>query len=109
MSFEEETEEEEHAGPSQADLLASYLAFAGRAIRNRALTASLIFVVAGVLTAAVVVLWPRTYHCEMKLVTQRTEMLNTRGSGEGFRAAAEAIMRRENLENIVKQTELVKN
>jgi uncharacterized protein involved in exopolysaccharide biosynthesis len=108
MSFEQETVEEEKPGASQADLVASYLAFGRRAVRERRLLAGLIFVGVSALTIAIVSLLPRTYHCEMKLMTERTDMLSRNAQGEGFRGASEIIMRHENLEAVVRQTELAK-
>jgi uncharacterized protein involved in exopolysaccharide biosynthesis len=106
---EEETVEEHH-GHSQLDLIRSYLAFGLRSIRHRQILASIVFVAAAALTVLLVTVWPRTYHCEMRLVTQHTEALNVRGERvEAFKGASDTIHRRENLETVVRQTELVKN
>jgi uncharacterized protein involved in exopolysaccharide biosynthesis len=105
---EEETVEEQH-GHSQADLIRSYLAFGLRAIRHRQVLASLVFVVAAALTVLLVTIWPRTYHCEMRLMSQHAEALLRGERVEAFKGASDTIHRRENLETVVRQTELVKN
>jgi uncharacterized protein involved in exopolysaccharide biosynthesis len=107
MDIDQETEEENHQGPSQADLVASYLAFATRAVRQRRWLSTFIFVGVSALTIVIVSVLPRTYHCEMKLMTERTDML-TRNGGEGFHGAGEIVKRYENLEAVVRQTELAK-
>jgi uncharacterized protein involved in exopolysaccharide biosynthesis len=110
MAIDQETAEEENPhGPSQADLIASYVAFATRALRQRPWLATFIFVGVSALTIVVVSILPRTYHCEMKLMSERTDTLSrSNQQGEGFRGASEIIMRHENLEAVVRQTELAK-
>jgi uncharacterized protein involved in exopolysaccharide biosynthesis len=112
MAGEEEmVEEEESANVAQLDLLTSYLAFGGRAIKKRQLLAVAVFVVLSGLTVVAVMVWPRTFHCESRLMAQRNDVLaSERGtSGEPLRGAADVIFRHDNLEAIVKQTDLVRS
>ena len=112
MRDEEETlEEDDSPHVPQTELLWSYLAFGARALKRRRLLSLLVFLGVAAVTVAAVVLWPRTYHCEMKLTAQRNEVLAPRNGGgtDALRGAAEAITRHENLQAIVKQTDLVRN
>src|SRR5258706_561677 len=108
MAFEQEAAEEENQSGSQVDLIASYLAYARRAIREHLLLATLVFFTISGLTIAVVAVLPRTYHCEMKLMAERTDMLARNDRTEGFHSAPEMIHRHDNLEAVVRQTELAK-
>jgi len=109
MRAEDENGDDERTGTVHVDLLSSYLAFAGRAIRARRLLSATIFVCLAAITVGLVSIWPRTYHCEMKLMVQRTDMLPVHGErGEGLRSIAETIARHENLEAVVKQADVVK-
>src|SRR5579859_8143617 len=110
MAFEQETEEEAvHHGASQADLIGSYLAFAGRAVRSRRLLAAFIFLGVSALAIGIISILPRTYHCEMKSMIESTDRLTRSDRGVGFKGAPEAILRHDNLEAVVKQTELAKS
>jgi uncharacterized protein involved in exopolysaccharide biosynthesis len=109
MRAEDEIVDDEKTGFVQAELIASYFAFAGRAIRARRLLSAAIFFCLAAITIGLVSIWPRTYHCEMKLMVQRTDMLTVHGEkGEGLKSIAETIARHENLEAIVKQADVVK-
>src|SRR6266849_1231465 len=108
MAFEQEAAEEENQSGSQVDLIGSYLAYARRAIRAHLLLATLLFLTVSALTIAIVAVLPRTYHCEMKVMTERTDMLVRNDRTEGFRSAPEMIHRHDNLEAVVRQTELAK-
>src|SRR5262245_11137605 len=114
MRDEQETiEEDDSPHVAQTELLWSYLAFGVRALRRRRLLSFMVFLTVAALTVGAVVLWPRTYHCEMKLTAQRNDVLGPRNGGGGgvdaLRGAAQAITRHENLQAIVKQTDLVRN
>jgi hypothetical protein len=108
---EYDSDNDEHEGSGlRTDLLASYLAFGIRAVsRRRYLVAAVFLSVIG-LTVAVVALWPRTYRCESKLMIAQNRVLETRGDdwNEAFRGAGDVILRRENLEAIIKQADLVR-
>ena len=104
-------EESEGGGLPQADMLKSYLAFARRAIGRRLWVVALVFVPLAAATFGVVAIWPRTYHCESKLMSQRTEVLegDHDATAANLHAAGDVIFRRENLLILAKQIELVKN
>jgi uncharacterized protein involved in exopolysaccharide biosynthesis len=111
MAEEEELVEEQEGAHhvAQIDLLASYLAFGGRAIKKRQLLAVAIFVVVAGLTIVAVMVWPRTFHCESRLMAQRNEVLGGERGEPPLRGAADVIFRHDNLEAIVKQTDLVRS
>ena len=77
MENEQDNYEEEQraAGFPKADLLKSYLAFARRAIGRRRWVVALVFVPTSCGHVRGGGDWPRTYHCESKLMAQRTEVL----------------------------------
>src|SRR5262249_2926776 len=108
--FEQESLEDE-APNVQREVLASYAAFVRRAVRARKLLASGVLVVGTILTIAIAALYPRTYHCETKLMAQAMDALKT--STETvimpFDGAGNLIMRHENLITIVQQAELAKD
>lgn len=110
MSDDYDSEEGEGGGGLNTELIASYLAFGKRAIIGRKYLVLGMFagVMALVLLAAKY--WPRTYYCESRLMatgrglSQRTE---ERG-GDALKGATEFVVRHENLEAIIKQTDLVR-
>src|SRR5260221_13919392 len=75
METQQEELEEEGSRLVQPDLIKSYLAFGLRAVRKHRLWVVAILVVGVSLTVAIAVLWPRTYHCEMKLMAQKSKAL----------------------------------
>ena len=109
---QDESEREEPAAfGAQAELLKSYLAFAKRAIsRNRVASALVLLATIG-LTITVAKYWPRTYHCEAKLMVDLNDALaghgGTHSDVASLRGAANVIGRHENLEDIIKHTDLV--
>src|SRR4051812_7692085 len=102
-NFEEESEG--GGGLPAADLFKSYLAFARRAIGRRLVLVALVFVPLAALTFGVVAIWPRTYHCESKLMAQHTEVLegDHDATSAAMHAAGDVILRRENLLSLAKQ------
>lgn len=84
-----------------------------RAIRRRKRVVGIVTLAVFGLAAIVLALMPRTYSVSCRLLAQRSQVLQIRGDqpgGEGSptRAAAELILKRDNLIGIVKQTDLVK-
>ena len=110
MDEQDTVDEEESSNVPQADLLASYLDFGLRAIKKRQLLAALVFVVVAGLAILAAMVWPRTFHCESRLMAQRNEVLaSQRERGDPLRGASDVILRHDNLEAIVKQTDLVQS
>lgn len=90
--------------------------FVARALRCRRIITVGVFILAFGATAAAVRLWPKTYHVEARLLAQRNELmaaLSNPGRAISLdadgptRAAAETILRHDNLVALVKQTDLV--
>lgn len=109
MEQENEAYDEEGTGPPQPDLLRSYLAFGYRAIETRRTIAAVVFVVAASLVVAVAILWPKTFHCEMKLMSQRSSVLGDQVNANPLTEASDVIGRHENMVALVKQTDLIRN
>jgi uncharacterized protein involved in exopolysaccharide biosynthesis len=96
--------------------VADYLLFLAGALSRHKLLAAGTFVVALALTVVTAMVLPRTYHTESKLLAQRNEVM-TALSNPGravpweadapTRAAAETILRRDNLVSLVKKTDLL--
>jgi hypothetical protein len=98
----------------QPEVLASYFSFAVRAVSAHRRLAIGVFLAISGLALAAVALWPRTYQCETKLMTQASPALSEQGNQAvrdalNFKGAYESIMRQENLISVVRQTKLVKN
>jgi uncharacterized protein involved in exopolysaccharide biosynthesis len=97
-------------------LIWDYFVYFGRSVRRHAFFCAGIF--AAVLALAALLLWafPKTYHAEAKLLAQRNQVIALLGNpGRNMpwdndmptRAAAETILRIDNLVSLVRQTNLV--
>jgi uncharacterized protein involved in exopolysaccharide biosynthesis len=96
--------------------IADYVGFVYRAIGRHKLLASGTFALVLALTALVVIFVPRTYYVEVKLLAQRNAVM-TALSNPGravpwdadapTRAAAETVLRRDNLISLITQTDLI--
>jgi uncharacterized protein involved in exopolysaccharide biosynthesis len=96
--------------------LAYYALFAAGSLRRHKMMAFAVFCMVFALTAAIAAVLPRTYHVETKLLAQRNAVM-TALSNPGravpwdadapTRAAAETVLRRDNLIAIVNQTNLM--
>ncbi len=95
------------AQANQLELLKSYLAFGRRAIRSRRLMAVLIFIGMTALTLGALALWPRTYQCELRLIVQRSQVLDPDEKTNPLESASDLITRHDNLVAIVEQLDLV--
>ncbi len=106
---DDDDDEDESRGGIPSDLIASYLAFAGRAILRRRWLVAIVFVVVSGLVVGVLSIWPRTYRCQTRLMAESTQALSIRGDpgGEALRGASNLILGRQTLEAIAKQTDLV--
>jgi uncharacterized protein involved in exopolysaccharide biosynthesis len=105
-------DEDEESGGIPPDLLASYLAFGVRAVAKRKWLVAGIFAALALCTVAAAVLWPRTYHCESRLMAQSNGALGLKlgdSSSDALSGAYDVIMRHENLQSIVKQTDLIRS
>ncbi len=107
-------ESEEQRGPAfgnQAEILKSYLAFAQRALSRNWIISAVVLVCVGALTVVVAKYWPRTYHCEAKLMVDVNDALighgGTQNSANSLRGAANVLSRHENIEAMIKSTDLV--
>jgi len=108
MSDETEEVGEESSGPSfNPEILRSYLTFAKNAIRAHRVLIGIIVVVGVVLTGLVVKYIPRTYSCTTVLMTVENQVLDGASGGRPLVGAEGLMMRRENLEELIKETDLV--
>jgi uncharacterized protein involved in exopolysaccharide biosynthesis len=108
----------ESDGESLFDIrqIADYVGFVYRAIGRHKLLASGTFALLLALTALVVIFVPRTYYVEVKLLAQRNAVmaaLSNPGRAVPWdadaptRAAAETVLRRDNLISLITQTDLI--
>jgi uncharacterized protein involved in exopolysaccharide biosynthesis len=94
-----------------------YVGFVGRSIRRHKLRMAATFLLALALTVGVAMLMPKTYRVQVKLLAQRNAVM-TALSNPGravpwdadapTRAAAETVLRRDNLISLIKKTDLVR-
>ncbi len=112
MAIEEEQgeqqDEEQAEGGISLELVKSYLAFASRALRARVKLAIGIGLTGLLLTIAVHQLFPRTFRCTTILMGVYNPVLDGDRDRSAFSGAQGLIMRRENLEAIVRETGLIK-
>jgi uncharacterized protein involved in exopolysaccharide biosynthesis len=105
---EESEEVEEQGGPSfNAEILRSYLTFAGNAIRAHKVLIGVVAAFGLVLTVLAVRFVPRTYSCTTVMMTVENQVLDGNGGGRPLAGAETLMMRHETLEELIKQTDLV--
>jgi uncharacterized protein involved in exopolysaccharide biosynthesis len=106
---DDDQEKEGGGGGFRVELIQSYLAFAKRALRARwGLSAAALGVGIGLTILAVKYL-PRTYSCTTVMMVQGTHVLDARDAGNPLAGAEDIILRKENLEWLIRDTGLVKN
>jgi hypothetical protein len=91
-------------------LVSNLFAFAVGSVRRRRRVVLGIALAIFAATVSSLYLLPKTYHVETKLLIQRNQALALRGDNQGdtpTRAAAETVMRRDNLVAIIHQTDLL--
>jgi hypothetical protein len=91
--------------------LRGYVSFVwGSARRHRTLFAAVFVSIMGATVASFFVL-PKTYHVETKALAQPTSALTVRGDGPSAdsltRAAADTVLREENLRELIRETDLL--
>jgi uncharacterized protein involved in exopolysaccharide biosynthesis len=96
--------------------IANYARFAVGAFGRHKMLAAGTFALALAMTAAAIILLPKTYHVGMKMLAQRNEVmaaLSNPGRAVPWdadaptHAAAETVLRRDNLVSLVRQTDLL--
>lgn len=106
---ENASDDEEAGGINfNVDLVRSYLAFAGRALKARKLLIGLVAVVGVTLTILVARYIPRTYQCTTVLMTVQNAVLDSDRGPAPLAGAEGLMMRHENLELLIKDTNLKK-
>ncbi|HEX6273623.1 MAG TPA: hypothetical protein VFZ53_11290 [Polyangiaceae bacterium] len=89
-------------------LVKSYLAYARRAIMARKRAAFGTFAAVLALVSLALVIWPRTYESEIRLLVQRSPVLDEDDKLNPLESASDVITRHEKLEALVQELELVK-
>jgi uncharacterized protein involved in exopolysaccharide biosynthesis len=97
--------------------LFDYVSFVGRSVRRHKLLAVATVVLVLAMTGATVALLPRSYHVETKLLAQRNAVMTALSNpGRAIpwdadaptRAAAETVLRRDNLISLITQLDLLR-
>ena len=101
----EGTEEEQSGGGLNLELLRSYLTFAKRAIIRRKFLIGGVAVVGIALTWVVAKYWPPTYSCQTVMMTTYNGVLDSERGPQPL-AGADLVMSKENLESLIKITNL---
>jgi len=106
----DESENEEGGGTRglQPEVIKSYLVFAARAVKKRWWVSGLIFAVGFGITIVAFRLLPRTFNCTTVMMGETNQVLEGWTGQNLFAAAPNLIMRHENLEAIVRDTDLVR-
>ena len=118
---EQDTGTEPHADADPERLvdlrpIADYLGFLGGSLRRHKILAAATFFLALAFTVAVAMLLPKTYHVQTKLLAQRNEVMSALSNpGRAVpwdadaptRAAAETVLKRDNLISLIRQTDLI--
>jgi uncharacterized protein involved in exopolysaccharide biosynthesis len=89
--------------------IANWVRFGLHCARRHRRLLALITLSVVLLAGAAVAVLPKTYHVETKLLAQKNQVLavkNDQGGEAPTRAAADTVLRRENLIALVKQTNL---
>jgi uncharacterized protein involved in exopolysaccharide biosynthesis len=100
-------EEERSGGGLNVEVLRSYGRFAKRAIVRRRFLIATVAVVGIVLTLAIANLWPRTFECKTVMMTTYNGVLDSNHGPQPL-AGAELVTTRENLEALIKTTNLTR-
>jgi uncharacterized protein involved in exopolysaccharide biosynthesis len=106
-SDDTEKEQEKTGGGLQLDVLKSYLTFAARAVRKRLYLSVPIFVIGTALTILAVRFLPRTFQCSTVMMGESNQVFGD-WQPQPFAGVNNLVMRRENLEALVRDTGLVK-
>ncbi len=90
----------------------NYLAFVKGALRRHRRLAVIVFLVNVAAALAILFSWPKTYHVEARVLAHANAALTERGDAPGgeapTRTAAETILRRDALVDLVKQQDLIR-
>lgn len=101
-------EEQEGQPGFSIELVKSYLAFAKRGLAKRKLLIGSILCVGLAMTGLAYKFFPRTFRSTTVLMTVANPVLDGQGYMNAFAGVNNLIMRRENLEQIVRDTDLVR-
>lgn len=107
MSDESNDAEETESRGLNVELLRSYATFARSAIRSHRVLLGAVVLIGSVLTALVLRYVPLTYSCTTTLMTVENAVLDGSTGGHPLVGADGLMMSRQNLEAIVKATDLV--
>ncbi|HKY39979.1 MAG TPA: hypothetical protein VJN18_28790 [Polyangiaceae bacterium] len=109
MEEEEESSEESSGGGGiNAETIRSYLAFLGRALRSRKALIGTIAISGLALTLLAARFLPKTYSCTTVMMTVENAVLDGARGPNSLAGAEGLIMRHENLEALIRETQLVK-
>ncbi len=90
----------------------NYVSFVAGSVRRHRLFFATVFVLIMGSTVGWLLAFPKTYHVEAKALAQTNSALVVRGDGPGAdsltRAAAETVLRRDNLVALIQQTDLLR-
>jgi uncharacterized protein involved in exopolysaccharide biosynthesis len=104
---DQEENEESRGGGFQIELLKSYFSFIRRAVRLHWVLLASILGVGLTLTIVVYKYVPRRFACTTILMAEQSQVLDTYGAPHPLAGASNLIMRHDNLETLVKETNLV--
>lgn len=110
-----ETREGESMDVFDYELIRNYASFAVSAVRRHVLLEACIFALVIALAGLALVSLPKSYHAETKLLAQRNDLIESLSNpsqsaiqSDLTRAAAETVLRYDNLISLVEQTDLIR-
>jgi uncharacterized protein involved in exopolysaccharide biosynthesis len=99
--------QEAAGGGIDPETIRSYLTYGKRALRLHRVMAVLVFGIGFTVTVLLVRYLPRSFACKTVLMTQGSQVLDRSGTTSPLDGASNLIMRHENLEAIIRDTDLV--
>lgn len=109
MASDNDDEDEQGGGGAfQPEVIKSYLAFAGTAIRRRWWHSVAMFLAGLGLTLLAMLYLPRKFTCTTVLMGQGSQVLEGNDRANPFAAASQLVKSHDNLERLVHQTDLIR-
>ncbi len=105
--IDDDSEREPETKGFQLELLKAYLEFGKRALRARWLLSACLFLTGASIAIVLAIYWPRTFSCTTVVMPVGNPVLDAKILATPLAGAEDLILRHENLEAIVRETDLI--